>query len=57
MNTSGFVIELMMVKGVTKEIMLEALLEQVKLAMQRKQQKWLQTVARGTENYQFAGHD
>ena len=39
MNTSGFVIELMMVKGVTKEIMLEALLEQVKLAMQRKQQK------------------
>lgn len=56
-NPSGFVFELMMIKGATKEMMLEALLDQANLARQRNKQKWLQTVARDAENYQFASQD
>lgn len=56
-NPSGFIMELMMVKGATKGMMLETLLDQANLARQRNKQKWLQTVARDAESYQFAGHD
>ena len=48
---------IMMAKASLKEMMLEALPDNVDLARQHNKQTHLQTVARDAENLQFAGHD